>query len=186
MKSRHNTIDGTDHLMSGWTNSEANGWQVINTYNGNAINTDYSGTVIERSTTVGGVAIGEAEAGYITTITSDNDNNSVMAHANYHDDRVWGSHVTTDQTVVVGSLVNIRGNNYNVTGVAAITEIDGFAYGSNTTVSGLVRTQTNDEYTYAIVEMENGRMNLYTLSAAGKCRSGIYGCGWCIWTVGRS
>ncbi len=111
---------------------------------------------------MGGVAIGEAEAGYITTITSDNDNKSVMAHANYHDDRGWGSHVTTDQTVVVGSLVNIRGSNYNVTGVAAITEIDGFAYGSNTTVSGLVRTQTNDEYTYAIVDGEQQDESLHT------------------------
>lgn len=161
------TSDGSDHLMSEWTNSEASGWQEMNTYTGTIHNTDYSGTIIERSATVGGVAIGEDEAGYIQTITTDNNGNSVMSYANYHDNRGYGSHVTTDQTVVVGSLVNIGGSTYNVTGVAAITEIDGFAYGSNTTVSGFVRTESGNEYTYAYLQMDNGRMNLYTLSAAG-------------------
>ena len=170
------TSDGSDHLMSEWTNTEAHGWQEMSTYSGSdPMVGDYSGTVIDRSATVGGDGIGEDEAGYILTITADNDNNSVMSYADYHDNRGWGSHVTTDQTVVVGSLVNIGGSTYNVTGVAAATNIHGFAYGSNTTVSGLVRTQSGDEYTYALLAMENGKMNLYTLSAAGSVEPAFYG-----------
>ena len=170
------TSDGSDHLMTGWTNTEAYGWQEMSTYSGSdPMVGDYSGTVIARTATVGGDGIGEDEAGYILTITADNDNNSVMSYADYHDNRGWGSHVTTDQTVVVGSLVNIGGLTYNVTGVAAATNIHGFAYGSNTTVSGLVRTQSGDEYTYALLAMENGKMNLYTLSAAGSVEPAFYG-----------
>ena len=138
------TSDGEDHLMTGWTNSRAYGWQTMDTYSGTAYNTDYSGTVIERSATVGGVGNGGDEAGYIWTVTTDGNGNSVMSYANYHDNHGYGSHVTTDQMVVVGSLVDIMGSSFNVTGVAAVTEIDGFAYGSNTTVSGLVRTQSGD------------------------------------------
>jgi len=161
------TSDGSDHLMTGWTNSEAHGCQTMNAYGGTAYGTNYSGTVIDRSATVGGAAMYGDEAGFIWTVTTDGNNNSVISYANYHDNVGAGSHVTTDQTVVVGSLVNIGGSTYNVTGVAAATNIHGFAYGSNTTVSGLVRTQSGDEYTYALLAMENGKMNLYTLSAAG-------------------
>ena len=169
------TTDGSDHLVSGWSNSEANGWQTMDTYTGTEYDTDYSGTVIERSATVGCASVGEDEAGFVMTITTDNDNNSVYTYANYHDNYGYGSHVTTDQIVVVGSLVGIGQTQYNVTGVAAVTEISGFAYGSNTTVSGLVRTQSGDEYTYAYLVMENGEMSLYTLSAAGSIDPTLWG-----------
>lgn len=169
------TSDGSDHLMSGWTNSQASGCQTMDTYSGTAYSTDYSGTVIDRSATVGGAHVGGDEAGFIVTITTDGNNNTIISEAIYHDNHGWGSHITTDQTVVVGSLVNIGGTVYNVTGVAAVTNINGFAYGSNTTVSGLVQTQSGDEYTYAILVMENGRMNLYTLSAAGSVTPAFMG-----------
>lgn len=169
------TSDGSDHLVSGWTNTEANGWQQMDTYTVTAHNTDYSGTVISRTATVGGADDGEDEAGFIITLTTDNDNNSVYTYANYHDDRGYGSHVTTDQSVVVGSLVGIGQTQYNVTGVAAVTRLHGFAYGDNTTVSGLVRTQSGDEYTYAYLVMENGRMNLFALSAAGSIYPALWG-----------
>jgi len=169
------TSDGEDHLVSGWTNSVASGWQAMETQSGNAFSGAYSYTTIDRSATVGGARVGGDEAGYILTLTTDNNDNSVYTYADYHDNRGWGSHVTTDQTVVVGSLVNIGGNNWNVTGVAAVTEISGFAYGSNTTVSGLVRTQTGDEYTYAYIQMDNGKMNLYTLSAAASVDPALFG-----------
>lgn len=161
------TGDGSDHLTSGWTNTEANGWQEMNTYSGTTYNTDYSGTVITRLATVGGADEHEDEAGYIRTLTADGNGNSVYTYANYHDNVGAGSHVTTTQTVAVGSLVDILGSQYTVTGVAAVTDIDGYAYGIDTTISGLVRVQTGDEYTYAYLQMDNGGMNLYTLSVAG-------------------
>ena len=162
------TSDGSDHLVSGWENTEAHGWQQMDTYSGTGqYGGNYSGTVIDRSAIVGGAAAGEDEAGYIITLTTDNDNNSVYTAAIYHDNVGLGSHIMTDQTVVVGSIVNIAGLQYNITGVIAETAISGFAYGSNTTVSGFVMTRSGDEYTYALLQMDNGRMSLYTLSAAG-------------------
>lgn len=159
------TSDGVDHLMSGWTNTVAYGSQTMITDSDSTPFGDYSVTLIDRSATVGGADVGEDEAGYIRTIMTDNAANMVYTYANYHDDAGYGSHVTTDQTLVVGSLVDIGEDSYNVTGVVAETEISGYAYGSNTTVSGLVRTYTGDEYTYAYIQMDNGRMSIYALSA---------------------
>ena len=168
------TSYGSDHLISGWVNSEASGWQEMDTYTGTAYNTDYEGMVIDREATVGGANNGEDEAGFIYTNTTDNNNNYIISYAKYHDNHGYGSHVTTTQTIATGSLINIYGSQFTVTGVVAETEINGFSYGSNTTVSGLVRTQTNDEYTYAIIVMDNGKMNLHTLAATGSVTPAFY------------
>ena len=162
------TSDGSDLLMSGWENSEAHGWQSMDTTSGTgAYGGNYSGTAIARSVTVGGANAGGDESGYIVTITMDNDNNSVYTEAIYRDNVGAGSHVTTDQIVAVGSVVNIGNSSYNVTGVVAATKIGGYSYGRNTTVSGFVLTRSGDAYTYVLLEMDNGRMDLYVLSGAG-------------------
>lgn len=157
------TSDGTDRLTSRWANSQAEGWQTMDTHTGPG----YSATVISRKATVGGVGDGEDESGYVATYTTDREGNYITSNAVYHDNRGYGSHVTTEQSVIVGSVDDVLGTSYDATGVAADTNIRGCSWGSDTVVSGSTNTRSGDAYTYTYLYMYNGRMDIQTYSIAG-------------------
>jgi len=157
------TSDGTDHLTSSWINSQSTGCQEMNTYSG----TEYSATLISREVTVGGVGDGKDENGFIYTHTTDNEGNYITSNAVYHDNKGYSSHVTTNQSVIVGNVDDVFETDYDVTGIVAFTNIHGYSYGIDTVVSGSTTTQSGDAYTYTSLYMYDGRMNIQTHSITG-------------------
>lgn len=132
---------------------------------------------IEKAT-VGGVGDGVDGSGYIYTYTTNREGNYITSNAVYHDNRGYGSRVTTGQSVIVGSVDNVFGTDYDVTGVAAATNIRGHSYGSDTVVSGSTNTRSGDAYTYTSLYMYDGRMDIQTYSIAVSIPDEEYGaCG---------
>ena len=195
------TSNGEDHMQATWQNAEANGWQTMGTYDYDYTTTtstwwgyvtgedSVSGTStdIDRVITVGGMDDGANASGSILTFTNDTNGNTLLTLATYRDDVAWTSHVTTDQFVSIyqdqwngyeNSVWGFYHDEYNgsETGVYGETDISGFAYGADTLVTGLMRTQTGDAYAYALVEMTEGEfeLNAYTDAYIGEYSNSGY------------
>ena len=198
------TSNGEDHMQATWQNAEASGWQTMDTSSYAYTNPTSSwwgrvtgensgsgsATTIDRIVTVGGRDDGADASGSIRTSTTDNNGNTLYTIATYQDDVAWTSHVTTDQHVSIyqdecsGFEDSRRGFYHDEyagsdTGVSGQTDISGFAYGTDTLVTGLIMTQSGDAYSYALVKMTNGK---FDLNADTHAESGEYSnSGWIFW-----
>jgi len=156
-----------------------------------------SNTDINRVITVGGMNDGADASGSIMTFTNDTNGNTLFSLATYKDDVAWTSHVTTEQSVsmyqdeyssIYDKVGRITGYQYehdeyedSYTGVSGYTDISGFAYGADTLVTGLIRSESDDTYVYALVEMTQGEfdINMYTNAESEEMTgSGWYDYGW--------
>ena len=196
------TGNGEDHLQTAWQNTEASGWQTMDTssYSDSGTTSTWfatseyansgSETDINRIVTVGGANDGADASGSILTFTNDTNGNTIFTLATYRDDVAWTSHVTTDQYVSLyqnqydGSSDGFFGFYHNEyegsdTGVYADTEISGFAYGADTLVTGLIKSESGDAYAVAVIEMTEGEFDLNAYSDAYTSEDSSSG--WIFW-----
>ena len=154
-----------------------------------------SNTDIDRGITVGGMGDGADASGSILTFTDDTNGNTLYTLATYRDDEAWTSHATIEQQVSMyqdeSSYTSddfflwfpIRHDESedSYSGISGETDISGFAYGADTLVTGLIRTESGDAYTYTLVEMTEGEfgisMDTYAETGDGSS-SGWYNYGW--------
>lgn len=157
------TSNGMDVLQTGWADTNVDGWQTMDTDSDSWEECTWSYTDIERSVTVGTGGTGQDSSGYIQTYTTDGGDNSVSSLATYHDDEAYGSYVATGQYV---GIYNEDCDECNYSGVYGETDINGFAYGADTLVTGLVGAQSGSVSTLAVMEMTEGAFDLGTWADA--------------------
>jgi len=154
---------GTDYQSATWTNCVAGGHQDAN-YNGG------TWLRVNRDTTVTGIQNGQAASGTILTqskpttpVTDPSKAAIVQTTATYADGNAFGSHVTLVQDVRLYDsdmpVVNDAGNEKAYVN----TEINGFAYGAGSQLSGDVMMITDGSLTAAtriFVILNDGHLDM--------------------------